>query len=128
MRVLIVVFVLGLSAAVPVSATKLVAQFVDSRLRELRPLTAIVVSRKVPNALVWAQRRARKPSKKSVTAAIANRIAPATYALSLCGPARMSAMINGISATRSHVTAWRVAEARASAAEVDTGRRIVAAS
>jgi hypothetical protein len=74
-----------------------------------------VVSRKLPRVEALAQRRARNPSKKSVTAAIAKSTAAIAYAYRTRWPAMTSAMMTGTRATRRYVIAVRKFEARRSA-------------
>ena len=73
-----------------------------------------VVSRNVPRIVVCFQRLARRPSKKSVAAAIANRTAAATYAYCTRSPTSTSAITTGVSATRRYVMPFRNAAARSS--------------
>ena len=81
-----------------------------------------VVSRKFPRAEVCFQRRARRPSKKSVTAANAKSAVAVGRAQLGSVSAITSAMTTGVSAIRRYVMAVRKAAARSSAVVIGAWR------
>ena len=93
----------------------------DARPTETRAMStpdtsslSAVVSRNVPSVVVCFHRRANRPSKKSVAAAIANRMAATTYAYCTRYPTSTNAITTGVSATRRYVMPVRKAAARSS--------------